>query len=172
MRQQMINVIAAASACVLGVALLAIPANTALASNWASAVDNCQGALPSFEGAFRKRPLGINNEGASSAFVSCAIRADFDDDLVGVGVLFTNRGAGAATINCTLVSGVALPAPFAPPVMIPKSVSIAANDFAVMSWSTGDNGGEPFALPNLSCSIPPGAEINVIQLNTTVPTPE
>ena len=38
-----------------------------------NAVGNCNGALPGFEGALRKRPLAIANEGTSSAFVSCTL---------------------------------------------------------------------------------------------------
>jgi len=38
----------------------------------ANAVGRCQGALPNYEGAIRKRPLAVQNEGTGSAFVTCA----------------------------------------------------------------------------------------------------
>ena len=32
----------------------------------------CQAALPAYEGLIRKRPMAIQNEGVSTAFVTCA----------------------------------------------------------------------------------------------------
>lgn len=86
-----------------------------------SAVNNCQGALPSFEGALRKRPLGMANEGTSLAFLSCAALASSgsaDVEVYEVAALFINRGSSTATVNCTLVQGIALPFPsFSPRVL-------------------------------------------------------
>lgn len=139
---------------------------------WGSATDNCQGALPSFEGKLRKRPLGINNEGTSPAFVSCGLRAPLSGEKIeAIYVLFTNRGSATATVNCTLVEGVALPFPGYPPVYLPKSVAIVAGEAAVMQWELADNGGSHYEIPNLSCGLPPGTEINVLQTSTSVVPP-
>ena len=51
----------------LSALLLASPAR---ANDWSNAIDVCQGALPSFDADLRKRPLGIINEGASTAVVN------------------------------------------------------------------------------------------------------
>lgn len=154
----------------IGLALAAGQAKAEAVSSWASAADNCQGALPSFEGAFRKRPLGINNEGTSLAFLSCSLRAPLSSEqLTDVLVLFTNRGSDSATINCTLVDGVATPFPSYPPVYLPKSAVVVAGGFTVMQWTMADNGDLPYVIPNLSCSLPPGTEINVLQTNVSAP---
>ena len=59
----------AVTACTIVIAAAALHATPARASHWSNAVDTCQGSLPSFEGALRKRPLAIVNEGTSNAFV-------------------------------------------------------------------------------------------------------
>lgn len=149
--------------------LAAVPAR---ASDWSSAVDVCQGSLPSFEGALRKRPLAIANEGTSSAFVSCSIRAPLNqfEEVTGIIVLFTNRGASTRLFSCTLVDGVALPFPAYPPVYQPKPILLEAGNFGGLTWTNvDDNGNEPYRIPNLNCSLPPGIEINVIQMSTDTP---
>lgn len=140
------------------------------ASDWSNAVDVCQGSLPSFEGALRKRPLAIANEGSSSSFVSCSIRAPLFEQVTGILVLFTNRIATTRTVTCTLVDGVAEPFPGYPPVYQPKPIALAAGAFGILAWDSAvDNGDEPYSLPNLNCSLPPGVEINVVQMNTDTP---
>ena len=129
---------------------------------------SCQGSLPNFEGALRKRPLAVSNEGTGSAFISCSMAADIGSPsgVTGVLALFTNRTGSPVTINCTMVSGVA--APFGSPLYFPKSASIPANSYTIMQWSSSaDNGGSAFMLPNLNCSIPPGTEFNVVQTDFT-----
>jgi hypothetical protein len=150
-------------------AISALCAARAHATDWSNAVDVCQGSLPSFEGALRKRPLAIANEGSSSSFVSCSIRAPLDSEVVtGVAVVFTNRSTATRTVSCTLVDGIA--EPFATPVFQPKPVALATGAFGILSWfQDADNGGDPYAIPNLNCSLPPGVEINVVQMNAETP---
>lgn len=145
---------------------LLFPAAPVQGSDWSNAVDVCQGSLPSFEGALRKRPLGIVNEGTSNAFVSCALRAPLDGELItGIFVLFQNRTGSAQAVSCTLVDGLAQPFPGYTPVYLPKTTGIAANSPAVESWTADDNS-QPYVIPNLNCALPPGVEINTLQLNT------
>lgn len=126
----------------------------------------CQGSLPSFEGALRKRPLGINNEGTTTSFVSCSLRAPLGEiDVETITVLLTNRSGNAVDVSCTLIDGTA------PPVGQPryqtKSVAIGTNAYQLVGWTReADNGGESYAIPNLNCALKPGVEINIIQLNT------
>ena len=139
-------------------------------SDWSNAVDICQGARPSYEGALRKRPLAIANEGAMPAFVSCSIRASFDEDITSIVLVLTNRGASSQAFSCTLVEGVALPYSGNPPVYQPDSTVIAAGDYGGLGWNYNvDNGGHPYEIPNLNCSLPPGGELNVVQVNTLAP---
>jgi len=129
-----------------------------------SPVNNCQPARPNFEGAFRKRPLGIANEGGSTAFISCALSAQTVNS-PGIHLLlvfFINRGAANAEVSCTLINGLA--SPLGVPTFFPKAFTVTAGRSAGGSWSQGDNGGNPFVAPSLSCAIPPGVEINATQI--------
>lgn len=154
------------SAGLAGAMLAAPPAH---GSDWSNAVDICQGSLPSFEGALRKRPLAIANEGTTSAFVSCSIRTSISglEEVTGIIVLLINRSASDQVFSCTLVEGVALPYTGNPPVYQPESIVIEAGDVSGLGWNyIADNDGDPYQIPNLNCSLPPGGEINVIQVNT------
>lgn len=151
----------------LAAAIFFYCAAPAHASDWSNAVDVCQGALPNFEGALRKRPLAIANEGASPSFVSCSLRTPLSaqENVTGLIVLFTNRAAAAQAFSCTLVEGVA--APFGSPVFQPKATVLPAGAFGALGWDQhGDNGGDVYEIPNLNCALPPGVEINVLQVNT------
>jgi hypothetical protein len=127
----------------------------------------CQAALPSYEGNIRKRPLGLNNEGAAPAFVSCSMKADdFSDALNGYnGLQLSNRGAAAANVNCTLVAGGTLPVATA--AYFPKSFAIPAGSSIVAAWDPEvDNGDAPFPNTlNWSCNLPPGVDINLVFTN-------
>ncbi len=162
-------------------ALLATAATAALlsaaparANDWSNAVDVCQGALPGYEAALRKRPLAIVNEGDEAAFVSCSIRAPLGNmegggtDVTQIIVLLTNRGSEAQSVTCTLVDGVAAPFPSFPAIYLPKTVEIPANMFGVMNWFDFETEVGRYRLPNLSCALPPDTEINIVQMNTAV----
>ena len=149
--------------------LLASPAR---ANDWSNPVDVCQGALPAHEADLRKRPLGIINEGTTTRFVSCSLRAPLGN-IEGGGVnvtqiilLLTNRAAAAQSVACTLVDGVAAPFPSFAAIYLPKTVDIQPNGFAVINWFDFETTAGRYRLPNLSCALPPGAEINIVQMNT------
>lgn len=63
----------------------------------------CQGALPNYEGSFRKRPLAVANEGVASAFLTCATPAG--GAVKAASLLVTNRSVADADMYCTLVHG-------------------------------------------------------------------
>jgi hypothetical protein len=144
------------------------------ANDWSTAVDVCQGSLPAFEGQLRKRPLAISNEGTEPAYISCAIRAPLGNldgggvDVTQIIVLFTNRAATAQSVSCTLVDGVAAPFPSFPAIYLPKTVDLAAGGFGVVNWFDFETEAGRYRLPNLSCALPPGTEINIVQMNTAV----
>lgn len=149
-------------------AAIVLPGTPAHAGHGTNAVNVCQGALPNFEGSLRKRPLGVNNEGASTAFVSCSTHVDDGEEIISVNVLFHNRNEGTAQVSCTMVSGLAQPFPQGTPVYLPKTFEIAAGQPYVASWQKDtDNGGTPFYTANLSCALPPGIEINTLTIGTT-----
>jgi len=129
-------------------------------TSFQGAVNNCQAPLPSFEGAFRKRPLGIANGGSSPAFINCALSAQEinSDGIFTVLVLLINRGAASVEVSCTLIDGLA--SPLGTPSFFPKIFTVAAGQSAPGQWTQADNSGRFFFLPSLSCMIPPGVEIN------------
>ena len=126
------------------------------------AAGNCNGALPSYEGELRKRPLGVQNEGTATAFVTCSLPGDFfaSGNFL-VAAAFTNQNSTPVTVNCTLVDGAT--APFMVPAYYPQSITLPANGVDVFEWTPA--GEEPFtALANLSCNLPPGVAINVLEV--------
>lgn len=149
--------------------LLAAPVR---ANDWSNAVDVCQGALPSFDGSLRKRPLAINNEGTEPAYISCSIRAPLGQidgggtDVTQIIVLLTNRASTAQSVSCTLVDGVAAPFPSFPAIYLPKTVDLQPDAFGVINWFDFETEAGRYRLPNLSCALPPGTEINIVQMNT------
>ncbi len=135
-----------------------------------NAVDMCNGALPGYEGALRKRPLAIANEANANAFVTCSFTNGYNNAGIYDAVVFaTNRGDSAATINCTFVNGVVPEvqqyAPDFPlPTYYPVSVELEPGQFAPVAVLAENYGIETFATPlmNVNCSVPPGVELNLV----------
>lgn len=131
----------------------------------ANAAANCQGALPNFEGAIRKRPLGVQNEGTTASFVTCSFVNQYDSGVQNQTVdyfdaFFINKGTSAAVVTCTGVAGFETGADN---TYISKEITVAPNStvHTLMHFDANDNGGESFyPLVSLSCRIPPGVGIN------------
>lgn len=144
--------LAAAMLATIGVAQAANETNE-LSSN---GVSHCQGALPSFEGAFRKRPLAIDNEGTSPAFLTCAFELRSTGALGhAVDVWFGNNTATAKTINCTGVQGYN-----GASQAVAKSVVVPANTQDNLTWADADFTAGIGGLLAISCQLPPGTGIN------------
>lgn len=125
---------------------------------------SCQAALPVFDGNIRKRPVALGNEGTSTAFVTCDTDSinDFPSGHTGVGVYFNNRAAAAGTVvNCTLVDGAFVANESFPKASNAMAVGPAAG---VITWSAAaDNEGDNFVAPAISCALPPGVDIALVQ---------
>ncbi len=130
----------------------------------ANATAFCQGALPAFDTEIRKRPLGVNNEGDSNAFVNCSIPIGHNPTAVENGVVtLTNTNGTAVTANCTLVDGLAPGVSQDPPGYYPKSLAIAAGDTGAIVWTPGEYQLSSFSpYQNFSCNLPPGVELNLV----------
>ena len=147
----------------LAIALAAIPsadAATVQRQDVRLGVRDCQGALPSFEGSLRKRPLAIQNEGTGDAFVTCAFEGSngATRDTTQISVILRNLGPTAVNVSCTLVDGgIGLYTPS----YFTKTVSVApgATTNSAISWVAADNGGLGFIYPAMSCNLPPGVAI-------------
>ncbi|MEP6634865.1 MAG: hypothetical protein ABJA62_11735 [Luteimonas sp.] len=131
------------------------------------AVRDCQGALPSFEGAIRKRPLAVQNEGAQIAFVTCGMEGNNTGvaNTSNIFVILRNTGASTQTVGCTLIDG---GLDVNTPAFFPKSVAVPVGpDATFISWNTNDNGGNKFLYPAISCALPPGVGISATERTYT-----
>ena len=124
----------------------------------------CQGALPNFEGAIRKRPLAVQNEGTTSSFVTCSFLTGYNPEAWGqvnyFGLYLINSSSTAKTVTCTGVAGYDSGGENA---YVSKQVSVPANRAAQESvfFTAEDNDGNGYyPMVSMSCSIPPGVGIN------------
>lgn len=123
-----------------------------------NAASNCQGALPSFEGALRKRPLAVQNEGTTTSFVTCAFNTVQDQaDLRQIsyfGVYLTNTSSAPKVVTC---SGVAGFESGTTNVTLSKQVTVpaAGGGTVPLFFQPADNGGNGYyPLAAMSCQIP------------------
>lgn len=147
--------IAACAAC------LHAPAQSAtIVRNFsANATSYCQTALPVFDGNVRKRPLAVQNEGSSNAFVTCSFTAQATDANL-VTLIANNIGASPASLTCTAVTGLNTGAN----EYVVKTVVVPASGWQGMQWTGADFNGSPAKIPgiglfNVSCALPPGVGI-------------
>ena len=120
----------------------------------------CQASLPSFEGAIRKRPTAVANEGSSSAFVSCSAMTSAESS-TGINEIFVvlyNRTGSAVPVTCTFVHSFQSGG-----TLVPKTVSIPANNRAFLSWNLADVG-NPSSLrfANFNCALEPGTDLGYV----------
>lgn len=135
-----------------------------------NAVGPCQAALPAFEGRIRKRPLALQNEGTSSAFVSCAFSSltpgSGVNGFISKVVVYAASNDGAAhLISCTGVSGYN----GGTNQYIPKSRQVLANgQQAELIWYAFEFSGSPGVFPSaifsVSCNLEPGVGLNDTQI--------
>lgn len=141
----------------------AVSAPASAGSYFSNAVGICQGALPSFEGSFRKRPLAIANEGTSNAFLSCTLPLDQTavqgNTAVAVGLV--NRSNALVAVACTFVDGT-VPELLGgvPPTLYPKNIAVAAGEGVSLIWQAAEYDLEAFSkIASVSCALPPGVEL-------------
>lgn len=130
-------------------------------SSTANATAHCQGALPAFETAIRKRPLGVQNEGTAPAFVTCSFEANnygSDNGILLVDTYFTNNSTAAATVTCTAVSGFE----GGTNEYISRTLNIPAAGQGNGFWQASDFpvGGLADSLVSISCQVPVGVSVN------------
>ncbi len=121
----------------------------------------CQGSLPAFEGAFRKRPLSYKNEGTANAFVTCAFPINIGTALAGgsgLDVYFGNESAASVTLTCNAVTAWFT----GTNEYSSKSVTIAAGAQGDIFWGESDfpTNGLSSGLITISCALPPSVGIN------------
>lgn len=122
----------------------------------------CQAALPG-SSSVRARPLGLQNEGTGTVFVTCS--PPYDDEAAeqpnagGLYVFLTNNSGTNISVTCTLVSGTLFGGEY-----VAKSVTVFANQYASMQWVPSEFAGNPATIyaPNLSCGLPPGIAVSYV----------
>jgi len=118
----------------------------------------CTGARPTYEGALRKRPLAIANEGDVPAFVTCSPTADANGANGKSALTFaTNHGTTAIELNCTLVNGNELDSA----LYTPQTKILQPGEAAGIGW-TPTLPATTFPKPGLgiSCTLPPNVELS------------
>lgn len=121
----------------------------------------CQAALPNFEGAIRKRPLAVQNEGTTDSFITCSFTAQ-SGGITTVTVEFTNSNDSVRIMSCTGVSGYA-----GGPLInyLVKNVLMQpAGAVSSLTWNAADFPNAPAEFPSdsfsISCKLLPGTGIN------------
>lgn len=143
------------------------PANAAdmVRTHSFNAPAHCQGALPNFEGNLRKRPLALHNEGASTAFVTCAVPTQ--GRVTELRVSLWKQGYDVSgTVTCTAVAGAMLDTNR----YLTKSAFMYENVVGEFVFSAEDFGGGgtnflPSSFLGVSCSLSPGTILGAFRLS-------
>lgn len=115
----------------------------------------CTGALPTYEGALRKRPQAIVNEGTTNAFVTCSTSTEE----MGASwphhayLRVRNYNAVAVSVTCTFVNG----GDHEGSTTSVATHVVSANHFKIMDWGSSSPGSPKFArrTVSFSCNLPP-----------------
>jgi hypothetical protein len=164
---------------VAALSALSMPGIASADSAITFATDNCNGALPGYEGALRKRPLGILNEGTTNAFVSCgvSINESHNAGINTAAIFLINRGTATQAVTCTFIEG--LPPEFGainpalpPPTYRPKAVAVLPGQLVPVQWTPGEFELEQFSLYGaFNCNLPPKMEISIAGVGWSAPVP-
>ena len=127
----------------------------------------CTPAFGPSEAAIRKRPLSVQNEGSTPAFVTCSFTSEGP---VTSAYLYVNSFDGAVhTVTCTGVNGYMTRATNA---YVPKSIEVPADGGQeFIEWEPADFGETtefPSGYFSVSCALPPGAGVNDIGIVNNV----
>jgi hypothetical protein len=127
----------------------------------ANATSYCQTALPVFDGQIRKRPLAVQNEGTSNAFVTCSFNRHWNSNAATeIDMYAQNNASVAQSLTCTLVAGIATGTSNQ---YVSKTVSLPAGGAQViMTWLPADFSGGVFpdTQYSMSCNLLPGVGLN------------
>jgi hypothetical protein len=167
-----ISVATAALTLTAGLAAFSAEAVTKSRTFSSNAVALCQSALPVFDGLIRKRPLAVQNEGTSNAFVTCAFTSEDDGGVPYVTTDYTiwarsNDGV-AHDLSCTGVTGHATGSN----EYVVKTVNLPADGSQrALVWSGADFADHAPTIDYFtfaaSCNLSPGVGLNDTYVNFT-----
>lgn len=135
-----------------------------LHANASQPTARCQGALPAFETAIRKRPLAVQNEGTIATYVTCSFEFDayeaIDNSALLLDTYFVNNTEGDVEVTCSAVTGWA----GGSNEYVSSSVTIPAGgtfEDANLFWFADDFAGNGMAtgLVSMSCRLPQGSGV-------------
>lgn len=122
----------------------------------------CTGALPTYEGALRKRPRAIVNEGSNVAFVTCSA---VNEEITAMKATFaylrlSNAGTSPVQVTCTFVNA----SDWEGGVSTPSAVTVPAGGASQLSWGSIAADAEvfPYLGVNFSCALPPGVGVSYV----------
>jgi hypothetical protein len=123
-----------------------------------TAANACQAALPAYEGAIRKRPLSVQNEGETPAFVTCALAAA--GFVTSADLYFNSIDGQQHIVNCTVVKGYMGFAEYLTKQVIVSAggaqdqLKVVPADFGLDTINMQEH------QISFSCHLPPGVGIN------------
>jgi hypothetical protein len=118
----------------------------------------CQGALPVYATNLRNRPLGIKNEGASGAYVSCSVGSIFEQTHAFVRIQIANLTGAAVDVSCTIITGRSS----FDHTYYPVSLTFPARRNGIIIQFLDRIVDPATDLINASCLLPPGVELSYI----------
>lgn len=151
-------------------ATLAMASPSAVAATQARAfVQNgtgaCQPALPVYAGIIRARPLAIQNEATSAAYLNCSLQGtqyspvgarSITDVFVG---LINNTGADVS-VTCSTIDGLAK---ITSSYISSKTISVPTGYWAELHWTAADNNSQNWLFSaNVQCLLPPGIGVSYV----------
>jgi hypothetical protein len=128
----------------------------------------CQSAMPVFDGLIRKRPLAVQNEGSSDAFVTCSFLEQGIKAITAAQVWASSHDGAAHTLTCVGITGFN----GGPNEYVAENVTLAATgEPGYLFWEAAQFAGSASTFPSsyfsVSCKLPPGVSLNQLQLNFT-----
>lgn len=150
------------STSVLAIGLASLPVHAELVARTShfNAPAVCQAARTVYDAQLRKRPLGIQNEGTTDAYVTCALIAE--DNIDAVEVYMSTIDGTENPVTCTLVSNYNL----GDNEFITKTVETVDGDFSGTVFLPEDFIDQEETFPtsflSLSCNLGPGTGLNDI----------
>jgi len=126
----------------------------------ANAANSCIPSRPAYEGAVRKRPLAVQNEGDTDAFVTCAFAND--GTVYYFQMAIQNQTPVPKNVTCTAVNGsnnIQTPAAY-----MVKTAFLAPNSYLMLTFDGSDFGGTagnplPSDFIGANCILIPGTGI-------------
>lgn len=127
-----------------------------------AAVSACRAALPTYQHALRFRPLSVQNESATTAFVTCALENESlaNRNTPAVGVIMRNDSAVDVEFECVVIDSSSL---VAGPYWRFSRLALPAHSAGV-EFEFRVNAEPPYTMRTtaMSCSLPPGTGIAAV----------